>query len=231
MNESSKTPHQLIAGCQGLVRSVAWTIHRKLPSHVDLDDLISYGQLGLAEAARDFDSERGAQFTTFAYYRIRGAILDGLAKMNWFNRADFHRGRYERLANEVLDTQSKDDSEASPITDDVRWFKGVTSALAVVYLCTHRDDDEQSMAGALADPHAQSPSSAVIQRETHQKLHEFIDALPAQSASLIRSTYFEGLTLKEAGERLGISKAWASRLHAKALGQLARALRLAQISE
>ena len=77
---------QLIESCQGLVRSLAWKIHQKLPRGVDLDDLIAYGQIGLAQAARDFDVSRGGQFSTFAWYRTRGAILDGLAQMSWFTR-------------------------------------------------------------------------------------------------------------------------------------------------
>jgi RNA polymerase sigma factor for flagellar operon FliA len=64
-----------------------------------------------------------------------------------------------------------------------------------------------------------------MDRETQQILHELISELPAQSAELIRATYFEGLTLQEAGQRLGISKAWASRLHARTLEQLGRSLR------
>ena len=55
---------QLMTSCQGLVRSIAWKIHQRLPAHVDLEDLVSYGQIGLAEAARDFDSGRGGQFST-----------------------------------------------------------------------------------------------------------------------------------------------------------------------
>jgi RNA polymerase sigma factor FliA len=232
MTELPKTPQQLMASCQGLVRSIAWTIHRKLPSRIDLDDLVSYGQVGLAEAARDFDHERGGQFTTFAYYRVRGAILDGLAKMNWFNRSDFHRGRYERLAHDVLDDQQpvEGGTASAPVADDVRWFKGVASTLAVVYLCTQRPGEESGEA-ALADPAASSPAAVAMQRETDHKLHQLVDKLPADAASLIKATYFEGLTLKEAGARLGISKAWASRLHAKALAMLARSLRLAQVAE
>ena len=74
---------QWIEQCQGLVRSLALQIHRKLPANIDLEDLIAYGQLGLVEAARSFDAGRGCQFSTFAYYRIRGAIYDGAAKMSW----------------------------------------------------------------------------------------------------------------------------------------------------
>lgn len=233
MSDPSQSPQQLIASCQGLVRSLAWKIHCKLPPNVDLEDLVSYGQVGLAEAAREFDASRGSQFTTFAYYRIRGAILDGLSKMNWFNRADYSRGRYERMANEVMNLEGTQPAEGTDaqLDDDVRWLKGVGGSLAMVYLCSQSSEERESGEAALSDPDAVAPIQTALQREMHQKLHEFVAALPADAASLIRATYFEGLTLKEAGERLGVSKAWASRLHAKALGQLARSFRLAQLGD
>ena len=100
MNEhATQTPEQLVTGCEGCVRSLAWKIHQRLPNSVELDDLIAFGQLGLLEAARDFDQKRQVRFTTYAYYRVRGAILDGLSTMNWFTKADYARGRYEQSAN------------------------------------------------------------------------------------------------------------------------------------
>src|SRR4051812_22091921 len=93
----SPTPQQLVHSCQGLVRSLAWQIHRKCPAQVELDDLIAYGQVGLAQAANEFDPVRANQFTTYAYYRIRGAILDGLSQLSWF-RSYEKRARYERMA-------------------------------------------------------------------------------------------------------------------------------------
>ena len=90
---STPSPTSLIEECQGLVRLLASRIHRKLPSHVELGDLEAYGQVGLLEAARDFDPTRGGRFSTFAYYRIRGAIYDGLAKMSWFSRTEYRRRR------------------------------------------------------------------------------------------------------------------------------------------
>lgn len=235
MSFTDRDRQQLIAGCQGLVRTLAWQIHRKLPPQVDLDDLIAYGQIGLAEGARDYDPQRGTQFTTFAYYRIRGAILDGLSKMSWFNRSDYWRGRYERLANEVLDLERADAAgdTATPLEQDARWLKGTGGALAMVYLFSHRsnEDEEDSGAAGIEDRGVQAPSAVAIKREMIQRLHELVDALPEDASKLLRATYFEGLTLKEAGERIGISKAWASRLHAKSLGHLARSLRLSQLAD
>jgi RNA polymerase sigma factor for flagellar operon FliA len=231
MKPQAKTVHQLIAECQGLVRSLALGVHRNLPAHVELDDLIAYGQVGLAEAARDFDPRRGGQFSTFCYYRIRGAIYDGLSQMSWVKRSHYKRIKYEQMANDVLRLEADNQAaEASP-PDDLRWLQHVGGLLAVVYLSTRRSGDDDSQELELADPAQELPQNAVIDREIHEKLNELIDALPAESSFLIRATYFEGLTLKQAGDRLGVGKPWASRLHAKALGRLARSLRLAGVAD
>lgn len=223
MNETGTSPQDLIISCQGLVRSLAWKIHAGLPRRIELDDLVSFGQVGLAEAARDFEPQRGISFTTYAYYRIRGAIFDGLAKMAWFSRADHARLRYESSANRVLELES-DEGEGGDVKGDIRWLKQVGGTLAMAYLCSQRSGDETDAAAALEDHSLLAPPTAAIQQETARKLHELIDELPADAAALIRATYFEGLTLKEAGERIGISKAWASRLHARTLERLGRAL-------
>lgn len=221
---------QRIADCQGLVRSLAWKIHRGLPEHLDVEDLVGYGQVGLAEAAQSFDPERGGQFSTFAYYRIRGAIYDGLAKMTWFSRAHYHQIRNAQMADEVLRLEGENGAPrdgAATLEDDAGWLQGLTRALAVVYLGTQGEDDEEL---AVADRAASAPSVA-IGNETSRQLHALIEALPDEAGVLIRSVYFDGLSLKEAGEKLGVSKAWASRLHAKTLERLASSLRRLGITD
>jgi RNA polymerase sigma factor FliA len=227
MSLGTKNREQLIDECQGLVRSLALRIQKGLPRHLELDDLISYGQVGLAEAARDFDAARGGQFTTFAYYRIRGAIYDGVSKMSWVSRSQYRRLKYQQLADETLRLNSESGVEEGALA----WLKDVTGALAIVYLSTRAAAGEQSESMDLEDPAGVSPQDAAIERETNRRLCELIDALPSESRELIRATYFEGLTLTEAGQRLGIGKAWASRLHARTLQRLARALRLAGVSD
>lgn len=223
MTAVRKTAEQLIDECQNLVRSLAWKIRRTLPDQVDIDDLIAYGQIGLAEAAKNFDPDRGLEFSTYAYYRIRGAIYDGVSKMSWLSRAHYHRLRYEQLADEVLRLQGLEDvSDSDDLEVEAAWFQQLTSSLAVVYLTTHCDEDAQT--ADVEDESAPAPASEAISKETSQILHRLIDALPDQAGILVRAVYFEGLTLKEAGERIGVSKAWASRLHARTLEQLARSL-------
>ena len=219
---------KLIESCQGLVRSLAWRIYQKLPPHVDLEDLISAGQVGLAEAARDYDPGRGARFITYAFYRIRGAIFDGLSKLGWFRHHDYHSSRYEHMAGELLRLENED-SAPSTGEESLRWFKNQVSTMAVVYLATGGGGGENG--AQLADESAPSPPAVAIEHELREKLQELITALPSDAGGLIRGVYFEGLTLGEAGRRLGISKAWASRLHAKTLKRLARSLRLLGVAD
>jgi len=215
-----------MASCQGLVRSIAWKIHQRLPSHVDLDDLVAYGQVGLAEAARDFDAGRGGQFTTYAWYRVRGAILDGLARMRWFNRGDFEAGRYERMAHEALADECHADHSRGGTAEEIisregGWLKGASSALAVACL------GSWSGAGAEAevvDVGLERPDEILIRREMATKLRELVEGLPSDMGTLVKATYFQGRTLTEAAAEVGISKAWASRLHARAIGRLAAEL-------
>jgi RNA polymerase sigma factor for flagellar operon FliA len=198
---------------------------------VELEDLVSYGQVGLAEAARDYEEHRG-HFTTFAYHRVRGAILDGLSKMRWFNQVDYHRGKYEQMAQDVLHADDDSQSEQSgSAEEDVRWLKNVGGALATVYMFCHCKDTQADGVHAVEDGSAVSPPAMLLRQEIHEKLNQLINALPSDAGSLIRAAYFEGLSLKEAGERIGISKAWASRLHAKTLGLLARSLEELQLVE
>lgn len=228
MSRPKMPPEQLIFAHQGLVRAIARGIHRSLPSYVELDDLISYGQLGLTQAARDFDADRGVQFSTFAYYRIRGAILDGANQMAWFKRSSISRERYGRMSNDLLSQDAGDNAQAAAGNDD-GWLQGMGGKLAVVFLLSQAGEEQRET--QLTDSQAGVPLQKLLDDELKRKLHELLDELPEDSQQLMRATYFEGLTLKEAGERLGVGKAWASRLHARCLEQLARGLKRLNVAD
>ena len=211
---------------QALVRSLAAKIARNVPMPVDLEDLIADGQVGLAEAAREFDAGRGVQFTTFAYYRIRGAIYDGISKMSWTSRARYRRHRYEQMANAALAEANAMSAAAASTTldEDAHWFRSVTEKLAVIHLASRGDERGGIRESSLEDPRA-SPAATVAGREICQKLRDLVGTLPPTERRIVEMVYFDGLTLQEAANRLGISKSWASRLHARTLENLARSLR------
>jgi RNA polymerase sigma factor for flagellar operon FliA len=138
--------------------------------------------------------------------------------------------RYEQMAGEVLSEQSAEPGAAEAgIETDARWFRNLTRALAVVYLTTHRQADDDGQL-PVVDSSTPEPDTVVMDRETGEKLRELIAALPEDEKTLIEATYFAGLTLQAAGKRLGVSKSWASRLHAKTLQRLARSLKLMGIA-
>ena len=228
MSKERMSTEQLVFMHQGLVRALARGIHRSFPSYIELDDLIGYGQLGLAQAARDFDPERGMQFSTFAYYRIRGAILDGANQMNWLRRKTRAGDAFERASADVLEVESGD-AAARPQANDQAWLQGVSSKLTVVFLLSQAGEEERDDLQAV-DPDS-APLEKLLDEELKRTLREVLKTLPDDARQLVQATYFEGCTLKEAGERLGISKAWASRLHARALDQLARALKRSHVAD
>lgn len=221
---------RLVDGCQGFVRSIAWKVHRKVPRHlVDLDDLIAYGQLGLCDAAREFDPNRAVKFTTYAYYRVRGSILDGLTQMSWFRPDEYHGGRYERISEEVVACDEADGGDGSPVGDDrvPDRLRRATTRLAVTYLFCQLagsgDDGPADFSDGLAGEHERI--GADLERsEMLTALQSLVGSLPDREREFLRAIYVDGQTIKEAGERTGISKSWASRLHTQLLEQLARGL-------
>ncbi len=232
MTTSKATAQVLIDQGQALVRSLAIQIARSSGMRVDLDDLVAYGQLGLAEAARSWRSEQGTQFTSFAYYRIRGAIYDGLHKMSGTSRSAYRRLRQSQLAEGVLREVNETPELASDGTVDreVQWFRQITDKLAVVYFSSLSQERGDWEGEQFADPGVPPPVQ-VASREIGEKLRRMIDTLPPDESRLIRKVYYEGKTLQEAATSLGISKSWASRLHAKTLGHLAAMLRRAGVRD
>lgn len=223
----SLSRQQLMTSCQGLVRSIAWKIHQQLGRRVELDELIAFGQVGLAEAADRYDPNRANQFTTYAYHRIRGAIYDGLGKMGWFNAADFHAYRYERMARELLDSEPADgDQPEGHLAREVAWLTDVSARLAVVYLASELGSQlTPPEAGDPEDAHTPTPPAAAIRAEACTALKDLLERLPDLSRNLIRLLYFDGASLTDAAARLGVSKSWASRLHDTTLRRLAMGLR------
>ncbi len=224
MTQPIKNRNELIEEGQGLVRSLALKVFRSIPVSADLEDLIAYGEVGLAEAARDYDPTKGAQFCTFAYYRVRGAIYDGLAKMTWTSRARYRRLRYERMADEALAAERDEGSgNRYSLEESGNWFARVTEKLAVVYLASGGDESMEQV--SRVEDTATSAPQALLHREASERLRELVAGLDPVERRVIQAVYFEGFSLQEAANQVGISKSWASRMHAKILEQLAQKLR------
>jgi RNA polymerase sigma factor for flagellar operon FliA len=206
--------NRLIEAYRSYSHAISAEILRKLPSSIDRDDVIGAAELGLVEAAQNFDPSRGVLFKTFAYYRIRGAIYDALRKMGWLKGEA--RLRFEAGANEFLKdyTEAGSGGAATP-SEASRELRQLTSAVVVTYRLS-----QDAWNGDLADPKTISAEDAIIRREARQHLKDALSQLPKNNRRLIEQYYFEDATLEEIGVRMGLSKSWVCRLHAKSLEML-----------
>ena len=210
--DDSSRAHELIKGHQTLVRSLALKLSVHAPKNVELDDLIAYGQQGLAQAANKYDPTKGSSFSTYAYYRVRGAIIDGLREMGPLVRRK--RGlKFEALADDYIEQRA---SEPPPkdARNAAERLGSMISDLAVAYLVAQEQLENQP------DGEVPDPESASERREELAEVRERISRLPDKERQLVEHMYFGDLTLVETARQLGISKGWASRLHARALGRL-----------
>ncbi len=205
--ESKKpvTPNRLIEENQGLVYHLASRIHRVLPVRYDYDDLVGYGMLGLTEAAKAFVPSKGAKFSTFAFFRIRGAIFDGVSEGSWMTRAQYRL--HVRKMKAVEESRGADPTEGDP----AEWSYSPAEILELTSEHARELPDNDSQASA---------STVASRRETTEILVRAVEVLPRRENRLIMLVYFEGISLQEAADRIGISKSWASRLHARILQDL-----------
>lgn len=202
----------LIATNVPYVTRLASQLAVELKVHVPLDDLASAGREGLVDAARRYDPARGAQFTTYAHYRIRGAMLDHVREA----ASQDPRARARAAAHAAVDDLVEQRLAESPAPD---------AGAAAIALAGALDDIAAAftmaeIAAATTPSPPEDPESASLSREQRRALDGAISALPEREAAMVRAVYFEGRSIEQAGRDLGLSKSWSSRLHAKALALL-----------
>jgi RNA polymerase sigma factor for flagellar operon FliA len=216
---------QLVEQHLSLVQALARKVKRSLGGTMDLDDLVGYGSKGLVEAAERFDPRHGVSFTTFAYYRIRGAMYDGLRTMGWYSRADYARYRAEERANEYLRSQADregaaqaDGSRPGDVAETLASVGEILAGVATVHITS------LEAAAKVADERLPAPDLAVESGRMSRRVREAVATLPEKERRLMELYYFADKTLEEAGAELGLSKSWACRLHARAVDLLRTAL-------
>jgi RNA polymerase sigma factor for flagellar operon FliA len=219
---------RLIEQHLSLVQAIAGKLKRTLGRSIEFGDLVGYGSKGLVEAAERFDARQGTSFTTFAYYRIRGAMLDGLRTMGWYSRSDYARYRAEERANEYLQNAAERagaaDSAAGPAgarpdpgtaLNEIAELLGGVAAIHITSL---------DAAATMVDERLPPPDEDAERRQTGTRLREAIARLPEKERRLMELYYYSDKNLEEAGAELGLSKSWACRLHARAVSLLREAL-------
>lgn len=193
--------------------SIAAKVVRTLSSDIDFDDVLCNARLGLLEAAERFDPSQNVDFKTFAYYRIRGAIYDGLRKTGWLPRSLYSKIKFEQAANDYLETQANSGTSEF-FEKELKEVRESMNTLAGIYVMSVDATEDMELEDHNAD-------KDIEQKAEFQKLKtlicDCIESLPDKERKLIKMYYFRGMTLEEAGEALGLSKSWTSRLHARSL--------------
>ncbi|MBC7292852.1 MAG: FliA/WhiG family RNA polymerase sigma factor, partial [Thermoleophilia bacterium] len=217
-----KARDELILAYSPLVKYVAGRIGAGLPAHIEEQDLISYGLLGLIGALERFDPGRNIKFETYAIPRIKGAILDELRSLDWVPRSVRSWARkveasIARLENQLLRAPT-DEEIASDLGLNVEEFHEVINQISCASLValdefwdsSNSDQDRVNLLDTLEDSAAAEPAHTYNVQAVKKILAEAIQALPEREKIVIGLYYYEGLTLKEIGEILGVTESRVS---------------------
>lgn len=222
---------QIIAEYAYLARYVVDRLNLKTSASVDYDDLLSQAVVGLIDAIDRYDSSRGVKFETYAYARIRGAVMDMLREMDWSPRSlrqkeNELKSAYARVEAE-LGRPASDDEMARAMGISRAEFDALAQEVAPWVtvsleetIAAGAEDDEITVADLIVDTAAISPEKHAEQREMKRLLVEAINNLPEQERMVLALYYTEGLTLKEVGKALGVTESRACQVHSKAIVRL-----------
>lgn len=210
--EEIKRRDALISQYMPYASSIASRVCQTLSSAVDYEDVLCNARLGLLEAAKRYDERENVDFRTFAYYRIKGAIYDGLRRSGWLPRTLYAKLKFEEASNEYLQyksasaTKSLDFKAEDEVVDTV-------NTLASIYIISLDASDDLEV----ADENAVDIDKKSEFLEIRNYMREAITSLPEKEKQLVKMYYFQNKTLEEIGEKMELSKSWTSRLHARAL--------------
>ena len=218
----------LITECLPLVKFVAHRIANRLPAHVDVDDLIHSGILGLMDAVRKFEPDRNVKFKTYAEQRIRGAILDGLRDLDWVPRSLRRKKKDIEAAYHELEQQhgraASDEEVAAHLglpLDDLHHaldeLKGVTLG---AFVDAGENGEGENLISFVPDPDGENPHMLLQTKEVRSILKAAVDKLPTKERFVVQLYYFEELTMKEIGTLLNITESRVSQLHTKSMLRL-----------
>ncbi len=217
---------QLILDHLPLLHYIVGRMVLDMPGHVDRDDLLSFGMIGLVMASDSWEAERGLKFSTYAYPKIRGAILDELRRLDFLPRG--RREKVRELDRTVRELEQK--NGAPPTPEEIAEALGVTlqdvdDALvhARVAGVVSLDDGPSAELGAmLCDPRSEDPEGTAAWEEMKELVVEVIQGLPEQEKTVITLYYGEDLLLKEIAEILDLTESRISQIHTRALYRLNR---------
>jgi RNA polymerase sigma factor for flagellar operon FliA len=230
---------QLILNYSPLVKFVAGRIATGLPHTVESADLISYGMFGLIDAIEKFEPDRAIKFETYAISRIRGAIMDELRALDWVPRSVRSRARDIERAIVALEGRLMRTPEDAEVAEElgitVKELHDTYSKLSYTSIVSFEDlwtagsdREDHPPAVTVEDENAENPVEAFEAEEMKEILANAIEHLSDRERTVIALYYYEGLSLKEIGQVLGVTESRVSQMHTKAVLRLRARLHAAQ---
>ncbi len=211
------------------VRYIARRIHERLPRHVAFEDLVHAGVLGLIDALNKFDLSKQVQFSSYAKFRIRGAILDSLRELDWSPRELRRKSRlvdstYSHLSG-TLGRAPSENEIAFEMGIDLRELQSLLADLDGLELGSlrsesPRDGKEKDLTDYVSSNSEETPFFQCQRSERNRLLAEAISELPEKEQSVLALYYYEELTMKEVGVTLGIGESRVSQIHSLAMLRL-----------
>tara|TARA_B100000686_G_scaffold345413_1_gene429985 strand:+ start:96 stop:857 length:762 start_codon:yes stop_codon:yes gene_type:complete len=234
---SAENSEQVIKEYAPMIKYVANRIALRLPPHIEVDDLISVGVLGLIDAIEKFDPTRGAKFKTYAEFRVRGAILDELRSLDWVPRSVRQKATQldnvcQKLQAE-LGREPEDEEIAKKMGVNLDEFFDTVNETRTMPILSLEDlgfskdeNDQRSLLDCLAGKTDSDPQVQMRLTELKSIIAKAIETLPEKECLMISLYYYEELTMKEIGEVLGITESRVSQIHSKAVFKLRTKLKM-----
>ena len=202
------------------VETIARKLARELRLTTDVDDLVQLGHLGLLEAWDRFDPDAGVPFKGFAWYRVRGAMIDGVKQLTGNSRAQLRQLRRLSASNGFQASLSESMSGRTDSASDASYLaQAVRGAVLVADLGEIASSDGGDVTDSMSSLSG-TPESLTSRRQQIERVREAVAAMTPDAAEIVRRHYFDGESLSAIGRDLGLSRSWMSRRHARAIREL-----------
>lgn len=228
---STEERERLILDHCGLVKVIARQIHLTLPTHVEVDDLIQAGTLGLIDAAEKFDPAKQIQFAGYAKFRIRGAILDGLRQLDIASRELRRRSREINNASHLLQANLQREPTEAEIAEhlkidlgELRKFLQDGNAAGLISISHYSSKTDAVTDFDLRADYDTQPDRMLSLVEMHEALELAMESLRPRHRQVVRAYYLSHQNMKEIASSMGINESRVSQLHKSALATLQVAL-------
>lgn len=227
---TAKQKDTLIMEYAPLIKFIAQKIAVRLPAHIELDDLISSGVIGLMDAIEKYDPKRDNKFKTYAEFRIRGAILDELRAQDWVPRSVRDKAKMlDRTIVELeaaLKRSATDEEVAAKLNMSMEEFYDLVnqvrpvSVLSIDEAATFSSVDKMSIFNLLESCKLNNPLNQLKLKSVKHVVTKAIEELPERQRLVLSLYYYEDLNLKEIGKVLRVTESRVSQLHAQAVTRL-----------